>query len=125
MKIYDNGEFGSKGNSDGKVQSGEIFALSFKITNLSKKTIPKLMLNIKGTEGSFRINRGKIVLKNLYPEIGQKDFFLFQVKNNSSRLGKIIMEMNAKNSGAPKIYKLWLLDNILTDENILTPVFLI
>ncbi len=33
------------------------------------------------------------------------------------------MEMNAKNSGVPKISKLWLLDNMLTDENILTPVF--
>ena len=94
MKIFDNGEFGSEGNGDGKVQSGETIALSFKITNMSKKLIPELMFYIKGTEGSFRINRGKIVLKNLYPEIDQKDFFLFQVKSNSSRLGKIIMEMD-------------------------------
>ena len=95
MKIFDNGKFGSEGNGDGKVQSGETIALSFKITNMSKKLIPKLMFYIKGTEGSFRINRGKIVLKNLYPEIDQKDFFLFQVKSNSRRLGKIIMEMDA------------------------------
>ncbi|MDC0188347.1 hypothetical protein OAJ61_00950, partial [bacterium] len=69
-------------------------------------------------------NRGKIVLTDLYPKIGQKDYFLFQVKRNSSRLGKILMEMNAKNSGVPKISKLWLLDNMLTDEQILTPVFI-
>ncbi len=123
MKIYDNGEFGSEGNGDGKVQSGETIALSFKITNLSKKIIPKLMFNIKGTERSFRINRGKIVLTDLYPEIDQKDFFLFQMKRNSSRHNKILMEMNAKNSGVPKISKLWLLDKMLTDEQILTPVF--
>ena len=123
MKIFDNGEFGSEGNGDGKVQSGETIALSFKITNMSKKLIPELMFNIKGTEGSFRINRGKIVLKNLYPEIDQKDFFLFQVKSNSSRLGKIIMEMDAKNSGAPKISKLWVLDNLLPEKQVLTPVF--
>jgi len=123
MKIFDNGEFGSEGNGDGKVQSGETIALSFKITNMSKKLIPELMFNIKGTEGSFRINRGKIVLKNLYPEIDQKDFFLFQVKSNSSRLGKIIMEMDAKNSGAPKISNLWVLDNLLPEKQVLTPVF--
>ena len=123
MKIFDNGEFGSEGNGDGKVQSGETIALSFKITNMSKKLIPELMFNIKGTEGSFRINRGKIVLRNLYPEIDQKDFFLFQVKSNSSRLGKIIMEMDAKNSGAPKITNLWVLDNLLPEKQVLTPVF--
>ena len=123
MKIFDNGKFGSEGNGDGKVQSGETIALSFKITNMSKKLIPELMFHIKGTEGSFRINRGKIVLKNLYPEIDQKDFFLFQVKSNSSRLGKIIMEMDAKNSGAPKISKLWVLDNLLPEKQVLTPVF--
>ena len=49
MKIHDNGEFGSEGNGDGKVQSGETIALSFKITNMSKKIIPKLMFNIKRT----------------------------------------------------------------------------
>ena len=98
MKIYDNGKFGSEGNGDGKVQSGETIAFSFKITNLSKQPIPELIFNIKGTEGSFRINRGKVVLTNLYPEIDQKDFFLFQVKSDSSRLGKIRMEMNLKNS---------------------------
>ena len=123
MKIFDNGKFGSEGNGDGKVQSGETIALSFKITNMSKKLIPELMFYIKGTEGSFRINRGKIVLKNLYPEIDQKDFFLFQVKSNSSRLGKIIMEMDAKNSGAPKITNLWVLDNLLPEKQVLTPVF--
>ena len=123
MKIYDNGKFGSEGNSDGKVQSGETIAFSFKITNLSKQPIPELIFNIKGTEGSFRINRGKVVLKNLYPEIDQKDFFLFQVKSDSSRLGKIIMEMNLKNSGAPKISKLWVLDNPLPESQVLTPVF--
>ena len=123
MKIYDNGELGSDGNSDGRVQSGETIALSFKITNLGKKIIPKLMFNIKGTEGSFRINRGKIVMKNLYPEINQKDFFLFQVKSESHRLGKILMEMTAKNSGAQKISKLWVLDNLLTEKNLMTPVF--
>ena len=123
MKIFDNGKFGSEGNGDGKVQSGETIALSFKITNMSKKLIPELMFYIKGTEGSFRISRGKIVLKNLYPEIDQKDFFLFQVKSNSSRLGKIIMEMDAKNSGAPKISKLWVLDNLLPEKQVLTPVF--
>ena len=123
MKIFDNGKFGSEGNGDGKVQSGETIALSFKITNMSKKLIPELMFYIKGTEGSFRINRGKIVLKNLYPEIDQKDYFLFQVKSNSSRLGKIIMEMDANNSGAPKISKLWVLDNLLPEKQVLTPVF--
>ena len=81
------------------------------------------MFNIKGTEGSFRINRGKIVLTNLYPEIDQKDFFLFQVESDSNRLGKIIMEMYSKNSGAPKISKLWVLDNPLSEEQVLTPVF--
>ena len=68
MKIYDNGQFGSVGNNDGKVQSEETIALSFKIANLSKIIIPKLMFSIKGGEGSFRINRGKILLTNLYPE---------------------------------------------------------
>jgi len=62
-------------------------------------------------------------LTNLYPGKIQKDFFLFLMKSDSNRLGKIIMEINAKNSGAPKISKLWLLDNILTDKQVLTPVF--
>jgi len=123
MKIFDNGKFGSDGNSDGKVQSGETIALSFKITNLSKKLIPKLLFNIKGKDGLFRVNRGKIVLTNLYPEIEQKDFFLFQVMSDSSRFGKIIMEMNSKNSGAPKISKVWLVENPLPKKQVLTPVF--
>ena len=62
-------------------------------------------------------------MTNLYPEIDQKDFFLFQVRSDSSRLGKIIMEMNSKNSGAPKISKLWVLDNPLSEKQVLTPVF--
>ena len=105
------------------MQSGETIALSFNITNLSKRLIPELMFDIKGTEGSFRINRGKILLTNLYLGIDQKDFFLFQVKSDSSRLGKIIMEMNSKNSGAPKISKIWVLDNPLSEKQVLTPVF--
>jgi len=122
MKIYDNGEFGSEGNGDGKVQSRETIALSFKITNMNKKIIPELMFHIKGNEGSFRINRGKILLTNLYPRIAQKDFFLFQVKNDSSGLGKIIMEINAKNSGITKISKHWVLENKLPEKQIFTPV---
>ena len=31
--------------------------------------------------------------------------------------------MDAKNSGAPKISKLWVLDNPLSEEQVLTPVF--
>ena len=33
------------------------------------------------------------------------------------------MDMDAKNSGAPKISKLWVLDNLLPEKQVLTPVF--
>ena len=122
MKIIDNGKFGSEGNGDGKVQSGETIALSFKITNLSNKIVPKLMVHIKGTEGSFRINRGKVLLTKLHPKIEHKDFFLFKMKSDSKRLGKITMEIDAKNSGAAKISKLWEIDEKLPEVQVLTPI---
>ncbi len=122
MKIIDNGKFGSEGNGDGKVQSGETIALSFEITNLSNKIVPKLMIHIKGTEGSFRINRGKVLLTKLHPKIEHKDFFLFKMKSDSKRLGKITMEIDAKNSGAAKISKLWEVEEKLPEVQVLTPI---
>ena len=68
MKIHDDGELGSQGNGDGKVQSGEIIALAFKLVNKGKQTVPELLLRIRGTEGSFRVNRGKLMLNNLEPD---------------------------------------------------------
>ena len=65
MKINDNGKFGSEGNGDGKVQSGETIALSFKITNLSNKIIPKLIFNIKGTDDEKFLYIGRRRVKKL------------------------------------------------------------
>ena len=123
MKMLDNGEFGSHGNSDGKVQSGETIALRFKIVNTSEKPVPELLLKIRGTEGSFKINRGKIVLKNLLPENEQKDFFLFQTLTGVKNFGKISLEMLDTNSGTPKIKFLWNLKNPLPEKHVVTPEF--
>ena len=82
MKIHDDGELGSQGNGDGKVQSGEIIALAFKLVNKGRETVPELLLRIRGTEGSFRVNRGKLMLKNLEPDHEQTDYFLFKTLKN-------------------------------------------
>ncbi|MBS1255917.1 MAG: putative CtpA-like serine protease [Deltaproteobacteria bacterium] len=124
MKFLDNGELGSQGNGDGIVQSGETIALSFNIANFNEKPVPELMMNIKGPEGSFRINRGKIVLKNLTTGEEQKEFFLFHVLHNSKGLGKIKMEIDDTKSDAPTIIQLWDLKNQLPDKMVMTPEFL-
>ena len=123
MKIFDNGKFGSQGNGDGKVQAGETIAFVFKLANKGKKTVPELLLKIRGTEGSFRIIRGKILLKNLEPESKQKDYFLFQTLTNAGTLGKISMEMVDTKSGIPKIVHSWNLKNTLPEQTVLTPEF--
>ena len=123
MKIYDNGELGSQGNGDGKVQSGEIIALAFKLANKGKKTVPELLLKIRGTEGSFRINRGKLMLKNLEPDHEQKDYFIFQTLKDTRTLGKISLEMVDTKSGAPKIVNRWNLQDTLPEQMMVTPNF--
>ena len=123
MKMLDNGELGSHGNADGKVQSGETIALRFKIANTGEKPVPELLLKIRGTEGSFRINRGKIVLKNLLPDNEQKDFLLFQTLTGVKTLGKISLEMLDIKSGTPKIKHLWDLKNLLPEKPVVTPEF--
>ena len=123
MKIYDNGELGSQGNGDGKVQSGEIIALAFKLANKGKKTVPELLLKIRGTEGSFRINRGKLMLKNLEPDHEQKDYFIFQTLKDTPTLGKISLEMVDTKSGAPKIVNRWNLQDTLPEQMMVTPNF--
>ena len=123
MKIYDNGEFGSQGNSDRKVQSGEIIALAFKLANKSRKTVPELLLKIRGTEGSFRVNRGKLMLKNLEPDQEQTDYFLFQSLKGTGTLGKINLEMIDTKSGTPKIVHRWNLQHTLPQQMVVTPKF--
>jgi len=123
MKIYDNGEFGSQGNGDGKVQSGEIIALAFKLANKSRKTVPELLLKIRGTEGSFRVNRGKLMLKNLEPDQEQTDYFLFQSLKGTGTLGKINLEMIDTKSGTPKIVHRWNLQHTLPQQMVVTPKF--
>lgn len=123
MRIFDNGKFGSRGNADGKVQSGETIALAFELENKGQKTVPELLLKIRGTDGVFRINRGKIMLKNLDPLKKQKDYFLFKTLTNSKTLGKISMEMVDTKSGSPKIVHLWNLENALPQQTVVTPEF--
>jgi len=123
MKVYDNGELGSQGNADGKVQSGETIALAFKLTNKGRKTVPELLLKISGTEGTFRVNRGKLKLKNLEPEHEQTDYFLFQTLKDTGTLGKINLEMVDTKSGLPKIVHRWNLQDSLPEEAVVTPKF--
>jgi len=123
MKVYDNGELGSQGNADGKVQSGETIALAFKLTNKGQKTVPELLLKISGTEGTFRVNRGKLKLKNLEPEHEQTDYFLFQTLQDTGTLGKINLEMVDTKSGLPKIVHRWNLQDSLPEEAVVTPNF--
>ena len=123
MEVYDNGELGSQGNSDGKVQSGETVALAFKLTNKGQKTVPELLLKIRGTEGSLRINRGKLKLKNLEPEHEQTDYFLFQTLKDTKTLGKINLEMVDTKTGLPKIVHSWNLQDSLPEEAVVTPKF--
>ena len=123
MKVYDNGELGSQGNADGKVQSGETIALAFKLTNKGQKTVPELLLKISGTEGTFRVNRGKLKLKNLEPEHEQTDYFLFQTLKETGTLGKINLEMVDTKSGLPKIFHRWNLQDSLPEEAVVTPNF--
>jgi len=123
MKMLDNGELGSHGNADGKVQSGETIALRFKIANTGEKPVPELLLKIRGTEGSFKINRGKVVLKNLLPDNEQKDFLLFKPLKGVKKLGKISLEMLDTKSGTPKITHLWDLKNLLPEKPVVTPEF--
>ena len=124
MKIFDNGRFGSRGNGDGRVQIGETIALSFKIENKSKSTVPELLLKLRGTEGAFRINRGKLLLKNLEPHKKQKDYFLFKSLMDSGTLGKISLEMVDIKSGTPGIVYLWNLNNMLPEQKLVTPELL-
>jgi len=124
MKIFDNGKFGSRGNGDGIVQTGETVALEFKIENKSKSTVPELLLKLRGTEGAFRINRGKLLLKNLKPHKKQKDYFLFKSLMDSGTLGKISLEMVDIKSGTPGIAYLWNLNNMLPKQKLVTPELL-
>ena len=124
MKIFDNGRFGSRGNGDGRVQTGETVALEFKIENKSKSTVPELLLKLRGTEGAFRINRGKLLLKNLEPHKKQKDYFLFKSLMDSGTLGKISLEMVDIKSGTPGIAYLWNLNNMLPEQKLVTPELL-
>ena len=124
MKIFDNGRFGSRGNGDGRVQTGETIALAFKIENKSKSTVPELLLKLRGTEGAFRINRGKLLLKNLEPHKKQKDYFLFKSLMDSGTLGKISLEMVDIKSGTPGIAYLWNLNNMLPKQKLVTPELL-
>lgn len=124
MKIHDDGELGSQGNGDGKVQSGEIIALAFKLVNKGRQTVPELLLRIRGTEGSFRVNRGKLMLKNLEPDHEQTDYFLFKTLKNTVSLGKINLEMIDTKSGTPKIVHHWNLQNSLSNKMVKTPKFI-
>ena len=123
MELYDNGELGSQGNADGKVQSGETIALAFKLTNKGEKVVPELLLKISGTEGLFRVNRGKLKLKNLEPEHEQTDYFLFQTLNETEALGTINLEMVDIKSGLPKIVHRWYLKDSLQKIAGVTPNF--
>ena len=124
MEIFDNGRFDSRGNGDGRVQAGETIALAFKIENKSKSTVPELLLKLRGTEGAFRINRGKLLLKNLEPHKKQKDYFLFKSLMDSGNLGKISLEMVDIKSGTPGIVYLWNLNNMLPEQRLVTPELL-
>ncbi len=124
MKIFDNGRFGSRGNGDGRVQTGETIALAFKIENKSKSTVPELLLKLRGTEGAFRINRGKLLLKNLEPHKKQKDYFLFKSLMDSGTLGKISLEMVDIKAGTPGIVYLWNLNNMFPEQKLVTPELL-
>jgi len=124
MKIFDNGKFGSRGNGDGRVQTGETVALEFKIENKSKSTVPELLLKLRGTEGAFRINRGKLLLKNLEPHKKQKDYFLFKSLMDSGTLGEISLEMVDIKAGTPGIVYLWNLNNMFQEQKLVTPELL-
>jgi len=122
FKIYDNGDFGSKGNGDYKIQNGETIALSFKFVNLSQKTVPEFLLKIRGSEGKFRINRGKITMKNLAPDATKKDFFIFQPLPDSRNLGKIKLEVINIKSGDTVIVKKWNLNEDFSEQEEMTPI---
>ncbi len=121
-KMYDNGEYGSKGNGDTKTQKGEIIALRFNLINQDEKILPEVLLKIRGSEGLFRINRGKIILKNLLPGTEKSDFFLFQPINNSKNLGKIKLEIVDMKSGNPIIVKKWNLNEEFSEKEEMIPI---
>ena len=121
-KIYDNGEFGSKGNGDSKIQNREIISLRFKFINEGVKILPESLLKISVSEGNFRINRGKIFIKNLAPDEEKTDYFLFQPMNNSKNLGKIKMEMIDTKSGNSRFVKSWNLNEDFSESEEMTPV---
>jgi len=81
-------------------------------------------VKLRGTEGAFRINRGKLLLKNLEPHKKQKDYFLFKSLMDSGTLGKISLEMVDIKSGTPGIAYLWNLNNMLPEQKLVTPELL-
>ncbi len=121
LKIYDNGKFGSQGNGDGKVQVGETIALRFIIANSSKNSVPELLLKIRGLDGNFKIDRGKIVLKNLLPKVKYTDHFIFETFAQTKNLGKISLEIVDTKSGHPGIDYLWDLEKTLPVQRLATP----
>ena len=124
MKMLDNGDDSSQGNADGKVQSGETIAMRLKIINTGEKIVPELLMKLQGIEGAFRINRGKILLKNLEPQKKQKDYFLFKSLTNAGTLGKISLEMIDIRSGSPGIVYVWDLKDLLPKQKLVTPELL-
>jgi len=122
-KIFDNGVLGSMGNGDGIVQPGETIALSFNVVNQGEIVVPELLLKIKGAEGSFRINRGKILLKELVPGNENKDYFIFQALSSNKNMGKIRMEMIDTKSSNPKIFRSWNLNKKFAEQKEFTPFF--
>jgi len=122
-KIFDDGTLGSKGNGDGKIQLGETIALSFKLINLGENVVPELLLKIKGIDGIFRINRGKIILKQLIPDVEKNDYFLFQSLGSFKKMGKISLEIIDTKSGNPKIFRMWDLNKNFTEQKEVTPNF--
>ena len=120
-KMFDNGKLGSKGNGDGQIQVGETIALSFQIVNLSEEIVQDFLLKIRGYDGNFRINRGKINIKNMVPGIQKNDFFLFQVLGGSNKMGKIKMEMLDTKSGMPKIVRKWELNQDFREQSEVIP----
>ena len=122
FKIFDNGDFGSNGNGDSKIQKGETIALSFKLVNMAKKVFPEFLVKIRGSEGELRINRGKIIMKNLTPGAVKNDFFLFKPLTDSKNLGKIKLEVVDTRSGDSIIFRKWNLNEDFSDQEEITPI---
>lgn len=111
FRLYDDGQFGSKGNGDGRFQVGETIGLAFEIKNLNQNQADKLSINISNAGGDeIRLKKARLSQKLLKPAQKYQDFLSFEVIETLTKEDKLDLLINDKESRASLSYTIELFD---------------